>query len=222
MKKQLFVLAFFLLPLCLMAQEESNKFQLGFTGSPNIGWLQVTNDGTSNMTSENPKVGFSYGVLGDIGFARNYYFSTAFVVTTINGNSSVSNINTGPGTGNIDYTWKIRYIEVPLTLKLKSNDNNGIKYYGQFGLGTGVKISARQDFITRNASGTPFGDNLNISDNVNTLRLSLVAGGGTEWQVGPDLRVLTGLTLNNGFTNTLDGSDQLRNSYLALTLGIFF
>lgn len=222
MKKQFFLLVFLILPFWVFAQDQSQKLQLGFTVSPNLGWLQITNNASPGMTSEAPRIGFSYGVLADIGFQQNYYFSTAFVVTTMNGNSSITSSDSGPASDNAQFTYKVRAIEVPVTLKLKSNEYNNKRLYGQFGLGTGVRLDARQDFVRSNATGTTFGENINITDQVNTFRLSLIAGGGVEWKVGPEVSLLTGVTLNNGFTNTLDGNEQMRNSYVALNLGIFF
>ncbi|HEY0897488.1 MAG TPA: porin family protein [Sphingobacteriaceae bacterium] len=220
MKKQFLVLAFMSLPFWGTAQEQPEKLQLGFTVSPNVGWLQITNNTVPGMVSEAPRIGLSYGVLADVGFQKNYFFSTAFVISTLNGRSSLS--TPGPGSDNSQFTYKVRAIEVPVTLKLKSNDFSGRRFYGQFGLGAGVRLDARQDFTRSNATGTTFGENINITDQVNTFRLSLIAGGGVEWKVGPDVDILTGITLNNGFTNTMDGDEQLRNSYVALSLGIFF
>ncbi len=208
------------LPLWGICQEQPDKLQLGFTVSPNVGWLQITNNTVPGMVSESPRIGLSYGVLADVGFQKNYFFSTAFVISTLNGRSSMS--APGPGSETTQYTFKVRAIEVPVTLKLKSNDFNGRRFYGQFGLGAGARLDARQDFTTSGSTGTTFGENINITRQVNTFRLSLIAGAGVEWKVGPDVDMLTGITLNNGFTNTMDGNEQLRNSYVALSLGIFF
>lgn len=216
-------MTFCLLPLLGFAQEDPKKYiQLGFTGSPNIGWLRISDERTPGLASDGPRAGFSYGVLADFGFATNYYFSTAFTVTSINGKSNFTASNTGPASDAADFTYKIQYIEVPLTLKLKSNDTAPVRFYGQFGLGTGVRIGAKLDFTRRNADGMTTGSNVNISDEVNTLRFSLIAGGGTEWKIANDLSLLTGISLNSGFTNTLDGNDDVRNTYLALNLGIYF
>lgn len=222
MKKQFLVLALLALPLLGIAQEPSKKLHLGFTVSPNVGWLQITNNTIPGQSSEAARMGFSYGVLADVGFQKNYYFSTAFVVTSMSGRSAFTASNTGPGSHRTEYTYKVRSIEVPVTLKLKSNEFSGRWFYGQFGLGSGIRLDARQDYVLSTPDGTTFGENINITDQVNTFRLSLIAGGGVEWKVGPDVNVLTGISLNNGFTNTMSGSEQMRNSYVALNLGIFF
>lgn len=212
-----------LFPCFLSAQYRKNDFQLGFTVSPNIGWLGIQDQRIPNYTSDGVRPGFSYGVLADFGFARNYYFSTAFTITTINGKSEMIASNSGPASDVARHTYKLQYLNVPLTLKLKSNENPWGRFYGQFGLETGVNIRARMDSGTESASsGSSESRNEDISSDVNTFRLALVAGAGAEWKIDGNLSILTGVTYNNGFTNALSGSPEARNSYLALTLGVFF
>lgn len=212
-----------ILPILAGAQTLGDNFQLGFTASPNIGMLGIDDNRIPNYTSNGAQFGFTYGVLADFGFARNYYFSTAFLVSTINGKSEITASNTGPGSDNAKYTYKLQYLEVPLTLKLKSNEGALGRFYGQFGLGTGVNIRARRDSEIRSATnGYSSMENENVSSDVNTFRLSMIIGAGAEWRAGGNLNILTGVTYNNGFTKALTGSPEARNSYLALTLGVFF
>lgn len=190
--------------------ESNNDFQLGFTLSPNVGWLHNTS-ASSGFDADGISPGFAYGVLADFGFARNYYFSTALTVSTINGDVKV-----GTGTGISQQKYKLQYLEIPLTLKLKSNINEMGRFYGQFGLGTGINIGAKKDI----KGGE---ENISIGSEINTFRLGLIAGGGAEWTVGKNVQVLTGLTWNNGFTKLIDDkSNSARNSYVALNLGVFF
>src|SRR5690606_30376467 len=211
MKKQLLSALVLVLPFLASAQTTIDNVQLGFTATPNIGWLRF-NDDDAGTSSDGGRIGFSYGVLGDFSLAQNqnYYFATAFTVTTINGKA---NIQTDASLSNPIY--KIQYIEVPLTLKLKSNPQETGRFYGQFGLGTGIKIGAKQ-------GGIAGSDDVNISKKINNFRLSLIAGGGAEWQIDKNMALLTGLTFNNGFTDILDRSGNAKSSYIAFNLGILF
>ena len=207
MKNGLFVLIICSIPFLSAAQEAEKNFLLGLTASPNLGW--ESSPSGSNEGRE-LRSGFSYGLIADLGFAKNYYFSTGFVVTTLNSKS-------GTG-GDLPATLvnHLRYIELPLTLKLKSNENSSGRFYGQFGLGTGIKVRATQDYSSSGVS-----ESRNIGDGTNIVRLSLVAGGGAEWNIGRNLSLLTGVSLNNGFTNVFKDNDS-RSSYVVLNLGIFF
>lgn len=222
MKNWLLVLIVIVFPFLVKAQQsEVKKVRLGFTLTPNTGWLRFkdSNAGEAN----GGRFGFSYGILGDFSLAsnNNYYFSTAFALTTINGKASETANSPAGAVGNSVY--KLQYIEVPLTLKLKSNPTASGRFYGQFGFGTGIKISAKRDFTPGlTNSDAPAEDNANISSKVNIFRLGLIAGAGAEWNLDRNLAIQTGLTFNNGFTDIFDGRGNARNSYLALNLGIFF
>ena len=225
MKKHLLVLVLILFPFLLHAQGVAGKnVQLGFSLTPNVGWLRF-NDADQGTESSGGRLGFSYGILGDFGIAGNdnYYFSTAFAVTTVNGKASTTAPSQlypkyDPVPASADYTYKLQYIEVPFTLKLKSNRSQIGRFYGQFGLGTAVKISAKSDL---SLIGSKL-DDVNVAEDINNFRLSLIAGGGAEWNVDRNLSIQTGITFNNGFTDIFDGDGNARNSYFALNLGIFF
>ena len=220
MKNRLFLFCLLLLPFLSSAQQgfyrqggfyESNV-KLGFTLTPNIGWMRFTNSQGSAVTANGADTGFSYGVLGDFGFAPNYFFSTAFTVTSMN----LKTLDTSPLAfdGNPLYAiYKLQYIEIPLTLKLKSNPTYLGRFYGQFGLGTGINISAKESV---NGSG------YSNSSAANILRMSLIGGAGAEWPLSPGLSLQTGLTLNHGLSNTLSGPYDIRSDYLALNLSLFF
>lgn len=208
MKKILFLACFLLISFISNAQEDDKNFDLGFTLSPNLSW--VTNDG-DKLVSDGAKPGFTYGVIADLGFAKNYFFSTGFTITSLHSQAET--------TDNSREKYKLQYIEIPLTLKLKSNTLNERRFYGQFGLGTGINIAAKKD--VKSLGTTASGDDIGISSDVNAIRLGLVAGAGVEWNIGKNLSVVTGLTLNNAFTKTFKKYDS-KNPYLSLNLGLFF
>lgn len=207
-------MAVFLTPLFAVAQSSGgNKVQLGFTTSPTFGWLTIPSGQTPAIEPDGMRTGFAYGVLADIPFSENYYFSTALTVSTLNAKAKQAGLNTS--------VYKLQYLEVPLTLKLKSNEMEGRKFYGQFGLNTGVNIGSKQDIMYSNSS-TADEKNKDISDLINTFRGGLIIGGGAEWKVAENISLLTGVSYSNGFTDIFDGDAKAKNSYIALNLGIFF
>ena len=196
-----------LLPESGKAQSDSTKkFQLGFTASPTFGWLSESEPAA--FKSKGLRTGFTYGVLGDFSFSNNYYFSTGLAVTTLNANTEFPASSSYP-----EVVYKLQYLQVPLTLKLKSNDIDNKKFYGQFGLDANVKIGAKK------SAG---GQSSDISKEVNLFRLGLSIGGGAEWKVAQNVSLLTGLSYNNGFTDVFDGDVKSKNSYVSLNLGVFF
>jgi len=196
-------------------------FRLGLTATPTIGWIKPEQGKTEGVG-----LGFSYGLMGDFNFAPNYSFSTALTITTINGKSTEVNVMpyhaTSSTTNPVSYDLKYRmqYIELPLTVKLKTLKADGKRWYGQFGLSNGFNISAKQN-ATRN--GSKIGDNQNISDWTRFYRAGLIIGAGGEFDISGNTSILAGITLNNGFINIVkDASRDTKNHYLALNFGLFF
>lgn len=198
-------------------------FRLGLTATPTIGWIKPEQGKTNGVS-----LGFSYGLMGDFNFAPNYSFSTALTVTTINGKSTEADpiyIKSLDNTANpnipvaYDLKYKIQYLELPLTIKLKTIKTEGKRYYGQFGLSNSFMLSAKQDAVNGNTKI----DNVNISDYTKFYRAGLVIGGGGEFDISGNTSIIAGLTFNNGFTNiTTDKNRNVKNHYLALNFGVFF
>ncbi|MDB5019400.1 MAG: hypothetical protein JWQ28_527 [Pedobacter sp.] len=223
MKKLFVALLFLSLTSPLFAQQAAlpYDFRLGLTAHPTFGWIKAEN-GKGNGLG----LGFSYGLIGDFDFAENYSFSTGLTVTTINGKSTEINpppyydpaINT-PTAYNIRY--KLQYIEVPLTVKLKTAKIGTVRWYGQFGLSNDFNIAARQD--VEQVGGVQIADDVNAKDLINFYRAGLILGGGGEFDVAPHTSLTLGLTFNNGFTNISDTDNgTVKNHYLGLNFGVFF
>lgn len=199
----------------------SYGFRLGLTATPTFGWIKPEQGKTNGVA-----LGFSYGLIGDFNFAPNYSFSTALTITSINGKSTEANVLPYYGTSSstapkaYDLKYKLQYIDLPLTVKLKTIKEEGKRWYGQFGLSNSFNISAKQDAVT---NGTVVGDNLNVSDNIKLYRAGLIIGGGGEFDISGNTSIVAGLTFNNGFTNIVsDKGRNVKNHYLALNFGVFF
>ncbi|WP_316785631.1 porin family protein [Pedobacter frigiditerrae] len=219
MKKAAIAILFLLFTVNLFAQENrvgNYGFRLGLTAHPNFGFIKAEG-GKGNGVN----LGFSYGLIGDFNFAENYSFSTGLTITTINGKST--EVNSAQyqlgNTAAVDIKYMMQYVELPLTIKLKTGDYNGVRWYGQFGLSNDVRISARQDAKSGN---NVLANDVNSSDWTKFYRAGLIIGAGGEFNVGNKTSIMAGLTLNNGFTNISDNSYSVKNHFVAINLGVFF
>ncbi|WP_199140163.1 porin family protein [Pedobacter sp. ASV12] len=224
MKKIVLAILFALFALNLNAQQYASPyygFRLGLTAHPTFGFMKAEN-GKGNGLS----LGFSYGLMGDFNFAENYSFATGITITTINGKTT--EINAMPyhqsvSTSNpvaYDLKYKMQYIEVPLTVKLKTAKIGDLRWYGQFGLSNDFRIGAKQNAET---SGTGIANDKNIKDWTHFYRAGLIIGGGAEFDLDGKTSLMMGLTLNNGFTNVISyGDNSVRNHYVGVNLGVFF
>lgn len=179
---------------------DDKNFRLGLSINPNIGWLRYDNDYEASS-----KIGFSYGLIADLGFAKNYYFSTGLLINSIN--SEVTEDATS-----VVRDMSLKYAEIPLTVKLKSEENDLGRFYGQFGFTAGLKVSGKEKI----------GDGKKTSiDGDDIFRLGLQLGGGAEWKLSDNLALMTGLSFNNGFTRAIKAGSP-KTSYVALNVGVFF
>jgi hypothetical protein len=196
-------------------------FRLGLTATPTFGWIKPEQGKTNGVG-----LGFSYGIMGDFNFAPNYSFSTALTINTINGKSTEINVapyhlfSSSTNPVSYDLKYRLQYVELPLTVKLKTIKEDGKRWYGQFGLSNSINISAKQDAVRGNAT---VGDNQNISEYIRLYRAGLIIGGGGEFDISGNTSIMAGITFNNGFTSIVSYGDRnVKNHYLSLNFGMFF
>ncbi|MEX2379593.1 MAG: porin family protein, partial [Vicingaceae bacterium] len=181
MKKILSITLALSLSLAVFAQK---NFQLGLQLSPNISWINPDSDG---LDSEGSKVGFSYGLIGDFNISENYAFSTGITLLSSGGKISypdrqdISSIGDQPGRTTADV--RLKYIQVPLTLKLKTNQIGYMKYYGQFGFGAAFNYDTKADKEFKYLSTTTSEDEADYGSEINLFRASLIVGLGAEYNL---------------------------------------
>lgn len=219
MKKTLATLLLLSLATISFAQNVS-QVRLGFTAHPTFGFLNIENGKDSGLST-----GFSYGLMSDFEFAENYSFTTGLTITTINGKGAMLNYlpyYAASGSTNsaaYDVKFKMQYIEIPLSIKLKTDENNDMKWYGQFGLTTDFRIGAKQDVKSGN---TTLADDVKATDQTKFLRAGMIIGGGLEYRLSGKTSLMTGLTYNNGLTNIAKNGQSIKNHYVGLNIGMFF
>jgi hypothetical protein len=103
----------------------------------------------------------------------------------------------------------LQYIELPITLKLKTNEIGYLTYYLQAGLAPAINIRSRAD-IKFNTQTTTLAtnstvisnvesDDEDIQDEINNINLSMIIGGGIEYTLSGSTVLLVGVQFNNGF-----------------------
>lgn len=209
------------------AQDKSVRF--GIKVAPNFGWI---NPDTKELKNDGARFGYTFGLMGDfmIGANQNYAFSTGLFLNNVGGKTTYP-----VGDQNLGTESKYQYIELPITLKLKTNEIGYMTYYGQIGFGTAFNIAAKSDFDQYDpATGkiTRVTDE-DIMDHTNLFKASLIVGAGLEFNFSGNTSAMVGITYNNGFTNIYNDVEQVdaqgdktdlkaTQNYLELSLGVFF
>lgn len=245
MKKAIAVLTATLISLTsLHAQDEGPRF--GIKLAPNMSWLRPDSKG---LTSNGNKLSYTFGLMAEfpVGQTGNYRFATGAFLNNVGGNYTTeyrfvdaTNLEGPIQLKGMEQDLTLRYVELPFTMKMMTNEIGYMRYFGQIGVSTGFNIRAKADYevpdiVATTNAGQPVVRGFNklededIKNDVNLFRANLVVGAGAEYNFSGTTSLLVGITYNNGFTNLLnnvDGPDgkkaKLFSDYLELTLGVFF
>lgn len=226
---------FYLIILILIAGLSTNlvqaqDFRLGFKGNP---LFSMVKPNTDYNNSAGTKIGFSYGVMFDYFLKEHYAISTELGISSLGGNVEYSKSDT-----TISTNLKMNYVEIPIAIKLLTEKiNNKTKIFGKFGANIAVatKNSATISY-KKNGVEYAYDDMKDASKYMQSFNISLVMGGGVEYNLTKNLDLVLGLTYTNGFLNTMKSPSiyRLNNTnpnikafeadlnYFAINIGLLF
>jgi hypothetical protein len=219
MKRPILILIF--LSIGIMSQGQFLK--LGFQASPQLSWMKSSNTGIVNDQS---RVGIKYGIEADLFllgvpryslntglFISNHSFKAKYSLenpVTLNGISLATPVS-------IQY--KLNYLEIPLNIKLRSDQFYRMTYYGQFGITNLINISA-----TANSSDAKL-DGSNVSESIGLYNMGMLMGGGAEYDIGGNTAINLGIQYTNYFIDatTIKNLDEKTTiNSLRLVIGVMF
>ncbi len=202
--------------------------ELGVKVAPNFGWIRADAD---KYSSEGIVPGIAWGLMTDFYFAENYAFATGFSVVFQNGKMSYPDLQVY-NIGVLDRKYRMKYVDIPLTIKMKTNDLNNFRFYGQFGFQPGVRIGSKaRDSFKSDTPGIKVTKNWHsIESETKLFRVGMVVGIGLEYPIDNSTSLMGGITFLNGLTdilkgkNAVDGTVEHRGfpNAFELTLGILF
>jgi hypothetical protein len=228
-------------------QGEDQSFRLGLQLSPQISWLSPN---SKEYKNDGSRFGVAYGLATEFFLAKNYLLSTGFMISSLGGNVAYEGVfedNDGVNiVSGVEQSYAIKYIEIPLTLKLRTNQIGYMTYYGNFGFKSGVKFQSTSDFTYTDINNKPKVEGVNTAGDIFFFNMYLTVGAGVEYNLSGNTNVMVGITYNNGFINQLnkklniineEGKAELNNlgqpnlseknasanlKYIALNIGLFF
>jgi hypothetical protein len=221
MKQIILILAMLLLSIISPAQ----KLKLGFQASPQLSWMKSTN---SDIVSIQSGLGIKYGLEADIFlfgipryslntglFVTNHSFKTRYILDQ---QLPIGNIVIEKPV-NTDITFKLNYLEIPLDIKLRSDQFYRLTYYGQFGLTNLINIGATANIDKLSISG------MNINESIGFYELGLLLGAGAEYDVGGNTAINLGIQYTNYFLDatTIKSLDEKTTiNTIRLVIGVMF
>jgi len=211
---------FLLALLAFNAQAQYKSFNFGLKASPQICWMKPNMDGYSN---NGVKLGFSWGFISDFNFSENHSISTGFDILYYGGKIKAPATAQGDTSIQQKSNYSLKYLQIPLTLKMRTNPINGIRYFGRIGLGTSFRINAKKT--------DSFALSIGHKDDITTSNFekaafvseSLIVGMGGEYELKGGPKLGLELAFNNGFTNVLTQSGQMASpNFVELAFSVIF
>ncbi len=205
---------------------QEKPFRFGFKVAPNLAWIAPDSEGYDN---DGAVMGFSWGLLADFALAENYFVKTGFSMDYLNGKLEFPYLNdTVPGMMN--RTYHLRYIEIPLTLKMRTNKFGKKAFFGEIGFGTSFNIRAKSDDEFQPDTGTKTTSEKDINDEIALFKESLIVGAGMEYFLDESTSLVFELSFHNGLTNILtdyntrypDVKQNGKLNYFQLNIGLIF
>lgn len=213
----------FFIALLSVSTFGQQHFKLSFVATPSVNWLR-----TSNSTVENgkPNLGYDFGLNADYYFSEDerYALATGIQVTNVGGElnyHSTSDFDFAgvslSGSPKIKY--QLRYIEIPVSIKLKTDEFNRTYYWGLLGFSGMVNIGSK------GTSNDGVIHKVSLADEMNLFNLAMNVGIGFDYDLGKTNAISMGLVFQNGLLDvTTDNSfkDKTVINSLKLKVGLIF
>ncbi|MBC8083127.1 MAG: PorT family protein [Hymenobacter sp.] len=216
-----------LLTIGAAAGAASAQVEIGLKLSPSITNLRTESPATSGFENESSKVTLGGGIVVDYFFGENYAFSSGLQLVGKGGTISYFNQSDQQ---RYEQKIGIQYLEVPVTVKLFTNDiTTDTKLYFQLGGTLGGAISGKIGGNKRFTDPATLQETKAL-DHVIVPEAAVLLGFGAEYQLGQSTKVFGGLSYHRGLLNIDNYFEDergfsdvtLKNSEVALDLGLKF
>ncbi len=183
MKNRLYLLLILTAFATFSNAQEKGHTRFSFVLNPQISWMSSDHE---SINGKGSLAGYNFGVIIDRFFGDNYAFCTGLTINTNGGKLNYPSVGDKPA---FTQTYRLKYLEVPLGLKLRSEDIRRTNFYGRFGLSPQINIKAVD------------GNNKSISSDVRFFDLGYHLGAGIEYSLGGRNALMLGILFNNGFAD---------------------
>jgi len=212
---------FYIILMLFSGSLYSQKVSFSIVVDPQICWLRTDLDEVKNDGSV---FGINGGVVLDRYFTDNYAFSTGISLWQTGGKllfTEGTDIHTRSGVEEVDsnssVTYRLRYLTIPFSLKLNSNEIGYVSFFAHVGINNHISVG-RSAFVPSTDD-----NRVGIPDEINIYSMSYFFGGGCEYSLGGNTSLVGGLYFTSGFWDVMS-SDSYRATLnaVSLRLGVRF
>ncbi len=208
MKHRLIFIITFLL-VTFQGITQVKPFRFGVKLAPNLSWISPDTEG---YEYDDMQLGFSWGFLADITLTENYFVKTGFNIDYLIARlqyeemRSLSETDPSLTQGTLNRKYKLQYLELPVTLKMRTNKFGDFAFYGEIGFGVAFNLRAKaEDTFTYNDNNNTLETEADIKDEIALVKGSLIIGAGLEYFIDESTTIVTSLIFSNGLSNILTG-----------------
>ena len=227
MKRTLLCITMALLSVTtLFAQREiyGRSVRLGFKLDPVF--VNSLSPKENGINKEGSGFGINYGLMADIMFSDGRgAFATGIEVAHSSAKLNYTENSGLIGTGT--YKLKLQHLQIPLSVKLKTNEHDGLRWWGQFGTYIAPLLGSRLDYAPAGSNAGKAETNRNSMKETNRLNMGLLIGAGGEYRIADKTDLFFGLGFENGFVDVTTNSKwhndgKVNLNRWAIRLGMFF
>ncbi|MEP7263145.1 MAG: porin family protein [Bacteroidota bacterium] len=180
--------------LFTVSNSQAQKWHFGLKASPTLAWLKVD---TKGIEADGSKLAFSWGFMAEYYFADNYAIASGVDLGGYGGKTTIAN-----SVVLINENLNLHYIDLPISIKMRTNEISYMRYFGQFGFTPGVNILAKEDKETTIAGfGKEEEDEIDIKSDIFPLNVSLLIALGAEYSLSGNTSLVMSVSFHNGFIN---------------------
>ncbi|WP_018479900.1 porin family protein [Pontibacter roseus] len=224
---QLKKLTLLVLFLCI-ASSAMAQLEIGVQFSPTISGNRFIAEDRYDFKKSNSTLRLGVGVIGDYFFSNNYAFSSGLMYRSKGAKISykVTGQDAGgnPVEGTVEDELAVQYLEIPLTLKLFTNEvAPDVIIYFQVGGALGTKVAAQ-------VNNEKILNGERTAKRFNIFETSAVLGTGAEMQMGQSTKLFGGVTYHRGLSNIdkhyrnvlNDKNIAVKNNGVSIDVGVKF
>lgn len=220
--KRIFVII--MLAGSFLALNGQGKMRFNVHFDPQFAWLSSSDH--DKIDPDGSIFHLQAGIQMDYFFAENYAFILGFGINNLGGNllysdSVIYGSDERPVLIEPDQKIKmnLQYLDIPIGLKLKTEELGYGTFFLQVGLNPMININAHM------TSKDDVYDHEDIKESINVFNLGYHVGAGIEYRLGGNTSAIGGVRWTSGLTNVTeskqDGTNISLNS-ISIHLGILF
>lgn len=228
MRRNLLILSL-LLVISSSLSAQYRDFVCGFKGGIALHWLRPDN---AKLVRMGAGLGYDYGFNGEYYFNENYAVAFGFDMLYLSSRYGFIDVRPVPSVERevmVTRQYHGSYLELPLSMKLKTDKVGRFRFFGRMGVGIGFRLKAKvMDSYSYNNYVYEADDYVDVKDQYSLVRGSFLIGGGSEFVLKGSTCLYAELLFNGGINNAFSTDFATRTSInacynlLGLQVGIMF